>query len=137
MSITRHKKSHLDHNLTSDQIKFVLGLDASEGEEHTQTIELPEHLGTIPCGLHGPIMGDEPVPEDEVTYAVRGERKGESRLVNRPARPSRQVTVIAGPHDGLACVLFTAFGGPLTPREPFEDASEQSKKFWELHALSA
>ena len=39
-------------------------------------------------------------------------------------------------------MLFTAFGGPLAPREPGDpdmtDAKEiaESKKFWSEHALS-
>ena len=138
MTITRHKDSHLDHALTQEQIKFILNLDARE----IQTIQLPEHLGLVPCGLHGPLMGDEPVPESEVTYAVRGERRGKSRLVDRIVRTTRMVTVIAGPHDGLPCVLFTAFGGPLTPKEPFDfdyhesEEAQVSRRFWEQHALS-
>lgn len=135
MSITRHKDSHLDHNLTSEQIKFVLGLDAPEGG--TQTVTLPEHLGTVQCGLYGPLMGDAPIEESEVSYHVRGERKGKSRLIiGRAPRTTRLLTVISGPHDGLDCVLFTAFGGPLAEREPFEDDSEKSREFWKQHALS-
>ena len=137
MSITRHKDSHLDHNLTSEQIKFVLGLDAQEGELTIQTVTLPDHLGTVPCGLYGPVMGDEPVTEAEVSYHVRGERKGKSRLIiGRAPRTTRLLTVISGPHDGLACVLFTAFGGPQAPKEPFEDDSDETKAFWNQHALS-
>jgi len=137
MSIIRHHESHLDHALTSAQIKFILDLDAKEGEVVVQTIELPEHLGLVPCALHGPIMGDEPVPESEVTYKVRGQRDGASRMVARIVRTTRLVTVISGPDGGQPCILFTAFGGPQAPRESFEDDSEESREFWKLHALSS
>jgi hypothetical protein len=154
MSIKRHKDSHLDHALTGAQVDFVLGLSAAEGELTIQTVELPEGLGTVPCGLYGPIMGDAPVSDSDCVMAVRGERKGPSRLLKgaHPAaeigtagpqpRQVRTVTAISGPHDGESCVLFTAIGGPQAPREPFEfeaddtsDAAQESRKFWAEHAL--
>ena len=137
MSITRHADSHLDHNLTDAQIEYILGLSAAEGSVTVQTVLLPDGLGLVPCRLFGPIMGDDPIPESDVTYAKRGDRAGESRLVNRSPRLVRTVTVISGPHDGNPCVLFTAFGGPQAPREPFEDDSEESRTFWGQHALAA
>jgi hypothetical protein len=136
MSIKRHKDSHLDHALTEAQIQYILGLSAPEGTVNVQTVELPAELGTVPCGLFGPCMGDAPVSDSEVEMVTRGNRKGASRTVAREPRQVRQVTVITGPHDGEPCVLFTAFGGPSAPREPFEDDSEESRKFWAEHALA-
>lgn len=103
---------------------------------------MPDALEPLECGLHGPIMGDEPISETEVTYAVRGKRCTASRFIDRPKRPTRQVTVIAGEHDGRQCVLFTAFGGPSAPREPGDSTLKsweevcESRKFWAEHALS-
>jgi len=143
MSITKHADSHLDHALTEAQVEFVLSLPAKAGEVTVQTVELPDGLGLVPCGLYGPTMGDAPVTDSEVEMVVRGDRKGESRLVGRSPRLQRKVTVISGPHDGDSCVLFTAFGGPQAPREPFEfaadddsDAAQESRKFWSEHALA-
>jgi hypothetical protein len=141
MSIIRHKDTHLDHSLTEEHLKFVLGLDPSTRGDISSpvrafAVEMPAALAPLPCGLHGPIMGDDPVPEDEVIYEVRGNRKGESRLVDRPVRQSRFVAVVAGPHDGHDWVLFTAYGGPVMPREPFDDDSEETKEIWATHALS-
>ena len=116
----KHVESHLDHGLTEAQVEFILKIKVPVGEVTVKTVELPEELGTVQCGLYGPKMGDEPIDEDDVTYAVRGSRKGESRLVSLPARPTRMVTYVAGAHDGQEGVLFTAFGGPSAPREPFE-----------------
>lgn len=113
-----HKDSHLDHHLTAAQLAHVLLRFDGRDAFFLETIELPDELGTVPCGLHGPIMGDSPVPDAEVTHARRGERTWTSRLVDRPARPTRQLTIIAGPHDGLPCVLYTVFGGPAAPQEP-------------------
>lgn len=133
----RHKESHLDHGLTDAQVEYLLTLSVSEATVVVKTIELPHELGTVPCGLHGPAMGDEAVPEGEVSYAVRGERKGKSRLVAREPRQTRLVTVVAGSYDGYRDVLFTAFGGPQAPREPFEDDGDEAREFWASHALSA
>jgi hypothetical protein len=164
MTITKHADSHVDHNLTSQQLDFVLAQDPSlhgTGPVRVFTIQMPESLGCLPCGLYGPLCGDKPVREAQVFYATRGERKGESRLMKDgvsphpsgvdaltlsapyPTRPSRLVTIVAGPHDGHPWVLFTAYGGPLAPKEPFDfeddDSSEQaqeSRAFWSEHALA-
>lgn len=116
--MTKHADSHLDHALTEAQTAHLLATFADRTAFFIATIELPLELGTVPCGLHGPIMGDPPLAELEVTHAVRGDRAWKSRLVDRAARQVRTVTVIAGPHAGEPCVLYTAFGGPLAPQEP-------------------
>ena len=98
-TMIKHGESHLDHNLTAAQIAYVMERFADRETFFIETFELPEELGTVPCGLYGPLMGDPPVPESEVTRAPRGSRTWSSRLVDRPARPCQQVTVIAGPHE--------------------------------------
>jgi hypothetical protein len=135
----KHTDSHLDHALTEAQVEHLLATFAERAEFFIATIELPLDLGTVPCGLWGPAMGDEPVSPAEVHYAPRGTRAYSSRLCDRPARPTRTVTVIAGPHDGHPCVLFTAFGGPPTPQEPDDPECKDpiaSRQFWVQHALS-
>jgi hypothetical protein len=132
-------RSHLDHGLTVAQIAFVLKRFADRDAFFIETVELPAELGTVPCGLHGPIMGDSPVADSEVTFAVRGERKGESRLCERPTRLVRQLSLIAGPDGDTPCVLYTAFGGLVSPQEPFDAPEEKradSEAFWAEHALS-
>lgn len=107
-----------------------------------ETVELPAELPPLACGLHGPLVGDAPVLEFEVTYRQRGDRPGSSRLCSRPVRPTRLLTVIAGPEGEDPCVLYTAFGGPAAPREPFDPSLgegavlEASRSFWAVHALS-
>ncbi len=133
----RHKISHLDHGLTDAQIKFIFERFGDHQAFLLKTIELPAELGTVPCGLYGPTMGDEPVPESQVHYQVRGERKGESRMVRASARPSRLVTVIAGMYEDEPCILYTAFGGPASPKEPWDCNNDpESVAFWAEHALA-
>ena len=134
--------SRLDHALTPAHVAWLTEHFADRDAFFLETVELPPELPDLPCGLHGPLVGDPPVPESEVTYARRGERLGASRLCARPCRPSRLLTVIGGPDEGEPCVLYTAFGGPAAPKEPFDvgeadDATrEASRVFWAGHALS-
>lgn len=142
----KHKASHFDHGLSDAQVDFVMKRFADRDAFLIETVELPEELGTVPCGLHGPLTGGAPVEESEVTYAKRGTRAWASRLVDRPLTQVRTVTVIAGPHeekcercDGEgqigswkaaipcscdggkikhACIVYTMYGGPLAPQEP-------------------
>lgn len=102
--------SHTDH-LTREQLDWIVERFAGRDSFFIESVEMPTYLGTLRCGLHGPAMGDEPIPESEVRYEVRGDRDGASRICDRAPRPTRIVTVIAGPHDGQPCVLYTAFAG--------------------------
>lgn len=134
-----HPESHLDHALTQAQIDYLVGLFADRDGFFIETIELPEALGSVPCGLYGPIMGDAPVTDDEVIHGTRGARTWESRLVERHARLTRRVTLIAGPHGEESCILYTSFGGPLAPQEPGDPGCKDvaaSKAFWSEHALA-
>jgi hypothetical protein len=135
----KHKDSHLDHHLTDAQVAFILERFANRDAFFIETFELPSELGTIPCGLFGPLVGDAPISDDEVVLAKRGERTWNSRLVERAPRPSSTVTVIAGPHDGHACVLYTVYAGPSAPQEPGDPGCknvEASTAFWRDHALA-
>lgn len=162
-------ESHLDHALTPAQVEFIAARYADRAQFFIDTVELPEELGTVPCALYGPAMGDAPVP-DAIWHACghcascqfygsgtlcgsksnanggavhrkRGARAYTSRVVERAPRPTRLVTVIAGPHGDASCVLYTAFGGPLAPKEPGDptlrpDEADASAAFWAAHALA-
>jgi len=135
----KHKESHFDHGLSAEQVEYVMKLFTDREAFFIETIELPEALGTVPCGLHGPLTGGAPVEESEVTYAKRGTRAWNSRLVDRPLQQMRTVTVIAGPHDEHTCIVFTMYGGPLAPQEPGDPGCrdvDASKAFWSEHALT-
>ncbi len=126
----KHKDSHVDHGLTDLQLGYVLGVASAgygrlpigtkasiSGNVQTIEIELPEWLGTVPCALRGPIVGDSPIIDDAVVFDTRGKRKYESRITTLPTIQTNKVTVIAGPYDGHDLVLYTAFGGPKAPKE--------------------
>jgi hypothetical protein len=134
----RHKDSHLDHGLNEAQIAYIFAWFHERNEFFMETIVLPEWLGEVPCALVGPLMGDPPVTESEVTYEKRGLREYVSRLIDTMPRTTNKVTVIGGPHDGLPCILYTAFGGPATRQEPGDPECKDvaaSREFWSKHAL--
>ena len=144
------KDSHLDHGLTGAQISYLLNqasailgsFTESLKEPLTLTLGLPESLGAIPCALRGPIVGEDPILEIQVHYASRGSRAYPSRLVKGLVRQTQDVTFILGPHEGHPCVLYTVFGGPLSPKEPQdptlrEDERAESESFWRDHALAS
>lgn len=139
--LTIHAESHLDHSLTQSQIVYLLDLFKDRDCFFIETVTLPEELGTVPCGLYGPTMGDLPVTENQVFYAKRGNREYTSRMRCSDASPRRvrEVSIIAGPHDGHACIVYTAFGGPVAPQE-FNDPGckdlIKSQVFWREHALA-
>jgi hypothetical protein len=139
-TILLHADSHVDHGLTEAQIKWLLTLGSGHsGGLLISTVEMPAEVGTVPCSLYGPLAGDEAVPESEVVRQRRGSREWESRIVRRPVRQTRTVTVVAGPHDGNPLVLFTAYGGPQAPQEPGDPACRDraaSEAFWAEHALA-
>lgn len=129
--------SHLDHGLSFGQSEWVLKQCGGRDGFFIEQLELPPDLGTVPCALVGPTVGDHPVPEHRVVYQTRGDRAWSSRMVRRALRPTRTVTVIAGPHGDNPCVLYTMFGGPLAPREVGDpEAGADSAQFWAEHALA-
>lgn len=135
----KHPESHLDHGLSEPQIAHLLNLFSDRSAFFVETVELPPELGTVLCGLHGPEMGDEPIGEEEVIYENRGTRAYPSRLCDRGARPTRLVTVVAGPHDGEPCILYTAYAGPVAPQEPTDPGCRDlptAQAFWSQHALT-
>lgn len=132
---------HADHGITEKQLAFiqdmVAGPQTSDGF-FIQKVVIPQELGTVPCGIHGPAMGDAPVTDEEVVLEARGDRPWKDRLVRRDVRQVNYVQVI-GIRDGNSFQLFTIYGGPLAPQNP-EDPSnrdaEGSIRFWSEHALS-
>jgi len=143
---------HTDHGITEDQMNLVL----TQIKRRTQrnqgfflfALTIPDELGPVPCGLHGPAMGDEPVPRAKVRMAVRGGDGAVDRwhdpLVRRPPRLVSTVQVIGARHDlqGSGCdkvVIYTCYGGPLAPQHPDDPDNhdpEGARQFWSEHALS-
>ena len=137
MKIT--KDSHLDHALQPEHIAFIERTFGDRQAFFLETVELPPELPSLPCSLVGPAVGKPAVSEAEVTYMVRGERKGPSRIVSGEPSMVRTLTVIGGEHEGEV-ILFTAYGGPCAPREPWDESlddagREEARAFWSEHAL--
>ena len=133
---------HSDHGITPDQMSHIQATLSPDNGFFIARVEIPAELGTVPCGIHGPAMGDEPVPESEVTYETRfsaeDPRTWKSRLVGRPFRPVDYVQVI-GTREGTKFTLYTVYGGPLAPQNPDDPTCaepEVAREFWSAHALS-
>lgn len=145
MTITIHADSHTDHDLSEEALAFVLQRTEEERSADLghglviHTVTLPEGFESLPCALIGPKTGHPPVRS--AYMAKRLGRDIRSRLVHAAPTWTRQVTVIVGEHDGDSAVLFTAFGGPSTPKEtedPYlkDEEREASEAFWSEHALA-
>lgn len=139
MALEITEKSHLDHGLSEDMLKMIVNKYKDKDGFFIETFRIPG--GSFDSALYGPAAGDPPVSEDEVYYEVRGGRPGKSRMIKAPFRKTDELTVIAGPIDDKPVVLYTAFGGPLAPKEPFditldEQGVQNSKDFWSQHALA-
>jgi hypothetical protein len=151
MTVVIGAESHCDHGLTQEQLRYVLGQFTEDGVPGGQPaivreVELPPELGLVPCALHGPIMGQPPVRDDEVTMRPRGPRPWPSRLVGRPAQWTNRVTAVVGPHtvgtQEHPMFLYTVYGGPEAPREPGSPGLagqhlQEAVEFWSVHALAA
>lgn len=134
-----HTKSHTDH-VSPEVVEYILNRFADRSAFFIETFELPAEIPAVACGLYGPVMGDGPIPDADCVATTRPGRGWLSRTVDRPTRPTRTVTVIAGPFENEPCVLYTAFGGPLAPKEPgdptLSDADRPAAvEFWAQHAL--
>ena len=133
--------SHLDHGLPVDVAAHIAERFADRDAFFVETFELPPELPSARSALHGPLVGDAPISECDVWYEARGARGGPTRFCARAARDTRVVTVVGGPHGGEPCVLYTAYGGPQAPREPWDSSltpeqRAESEEFWGSHALS-
>lgn len=95
----KHRDSHVDHGLSEAQLRHLLDRFTDREAFFIETFTLPRELGTVPCGLYGPVMGDPAIREEEVSYARRGTRSWDSRLVDLSPRQQHEVTVIGGPHE--------------------------------------
>ncbi len=133
---------HADHDLTQDHLKHIdTMLDGWDGTFNIWHETLPKGLPSLMTGLYGPACGDEPVPEDDVVYLVRGDRAGPSRQVARPARPTRMLVVIAGPGPSGPTIYTTYGSQTVAPREWWDPAmkpaeAKASAEFWMEHALA-
>jgi len=143
-------ESHFDHGLLASHVGFLLNRYKGRDEFIIESIALPDNLPGLPCSIRGPIVGDTPVPDEHCIMRVRGDRKWPSRMLKATEAwdysvgISRILTIICGPAEGHPCVLYTAYGGPLAPKEPGdtslhlpgkENELAEATAFWAEHAL--
>jgi|6_EtaG_2_1085325.scaffolds.fasta_scaffold03118_4 hypothetical protein len=131
---------HADHGINQPHLDYIYSEIMKLNVEglFILRIDLPEELGKVSCGLHGPAMGDEPIAEEEVTYKVRGDRAWTDRLVNREPRFVSYVQAIGIRRTPRTVQLFTCYGGPLAPQNPNDPTNQDvdgAKVFWAEHAL--
>lgn len=150
------KESHLDHGIPENTISWVLEKHADVSEFIKTTVTLCPEMEEVDNALYGPVCGDQPISENQVSYGKRGYgRKWLSRFIDRPLRKSNKLTLIAGPVEGHdEIIVYTIHGGPVAAEEVgdlqtrlknTDSLSEkkqltirlnESKTFWEQHALS-
>lgn len=134
------KVFHADHGVSDELIQWAVNEIQPTGF-FLRTLEIPEQFGGLDNALYGPRSGDEPIADSDVHMKQRSPDRPHSRMVKRPKRQTRLMTIIgmANP-DGVT--VFTAYGGPAAEREPGDvtlqtDAEKAAAaKFWSEHALS-
>ena len=141
-----HPISHLDHGLSPEHLAWLQEVFADREGFFEATVDVPPHLSSeLMSALWGPSSGDAPIREPDVEYVVRPGRRCVSRVLVNPLatlRPTRRLSVVAGPFESEPCVLYTAYGGPAAPREPGDPTISswhgilESRTFWAEHALA-
>jgi len=141
MEMSKVSVFHADHGVSQELISWALDQIQPTGF-FLRTLLIPESFGELQNGLYGPSAGDESVGEDEVEYIKRSEDRPPSRLVNRPTRPTRLLTIIGLAKEDGTILVFTAYGGPAAEREvgdaslKDDPAAEAAAiEFWKHHAL--
>lgn len=130
---------HSDHGISESTIRWAIETIQPTGF-FLRTLELPYEHKSVMNALYGPMSGDAPVPESEVHYKKRSSDRPPSRMINRPLRPTRQITII-GVAEGKNIKVFTAYGGPAAEREPGDPTMSEAEQaaaetFWREHALA-
>ena len=137
--------AHDDHDLQPEHLRFLdEALSDWDGSFMKRVLTLPPSYQSIPSALYGPVVGDEPVTDDMVTYEVRNKRPGPSRLIDAPMRPARNLVVIGMQVEDGTMLLFTAYGtqsNEVSPREWWDSGMKpheaiEAATFWSTHALA-
>jgi len=132
---------HADHGIQKELMQELVNQIRPSGF-FLKTVELPAGVPDVMSAIYGPIAGDDPVEEGTVTYKKRTPDRPLSRMIDKPMRPTRLVTIIGNEVEDQVTV-FTCYGGPAAEREPGDkslktmEEIEASRLFWSEHALSA
>ena len=130
---------HADHGITRDQKQYIesaLKESSIQDGFFIREVRIPRFFGSVPCGLYGPSMGDDPIADSQVRLEARGDRPWKDRLIDAPMREVDYVQCIGIREGGFK--LFTIYGGPLAPQNPDDPSNndaEGARAFWAKHAL--
>ena len=118
---TTYNIHHADHGITIQQMDYICHMFplVTGNNIVIEQVDLPVEHGTVPCGLVGPEMGDEPVKDEDVIYYPRGNRDYVDRM-HLTAQP-RQI-------DFVQCIGATRW-------VPSLESDGDSNRFWAEHAL--
>jgi hypothetical protein len=138
---------HNDHGITHEQFEYIQNHEIfkikKKGDFIKEIVTLPKELGLAMSSLYGPSVGDEVIKESEVLYMARGQRNGETRMIEKPKRLTNKVCVI-GIINGLAFTIYGTQSDKPSPIEVWDkkflslSSNEQKgiKKFWKQHAIA-
>jgi hypothetical protein len=132
---------HADHGVSPATVRWALGQIQPQGF-FLRTLRLPAGHRSLRNALYGPASGDHPVSERDVFYQQRSADRPPSRMIDKPTRPTRLLTVIGMRQGPESIVVFTAYGGPAAEREPGDKTLtgadlRAAKAFWRKYALAA
>jgi len=130
---------HADHGISEDTIRWAVETISPSGF-FLRTLTLPAGYKDVMNALYGPASGDEPIKESAVHYAKRSPDRPPSRMIAKPSRPTRKITII-GMAEGGKVTVFTCYGGPAAEREPADPTLSDAERsaataFWAEHALA-
>lgn len=142
MKIHLHRDSHISHvrpRVRGSALALVEALiEEGDASLRVDTVKIRERT---PCSL---VRRSALAAHEPVFMAYRGVRRGSTPCVIRGPEIVNVVTVVSGPSpdaDGTR-VLYTVYGGPPTPREPWDPslACDDAKRaeaaaFWDEHAI--
>ena len=105
------KIAHDDHDLKPKHLAAIDQILSDwNGSFIKMCVPLPYDCPDLLSALHGPVAGDPPITDDQVTYEKRNNRHGPSRLIDAPMRPARNIVLIGMRDEGGTLLLFTAYG---------------------------
>ena len=133
---------HAHHGISRETLEWALSEICPIGF-FLRTLTLTEEHPDLSNALYGPKSGDAPIAEDDVHRVKRTGDRPPSRMVARPRRATRLLTVI-GMAEGESVTIYTAYGGPAAEREPGDPTvtpgsheHEVAVTFWAEHALAS
>ena len=141
-------KNHVEVSLYSEFAAHMAAHLDVKMEDIAEAVSKVEYNGAFfmaPIDL-GHVVGVNHLirrPADEMVQMLRRKgRAGKTPCVFHQVAPATSKLVVGIAHDEGKDVVFTAFYGELSPREPWDDSIQnnpellkESKDFWATHAL--